>query len=137
MTRSFLQYPTGMVGLALVLLRLSAAATLAGGALLAAPGDGQIAAFLLAGTLALGTFTRLAAAIGAIGMVAMGVELEGVLGVSATLHATAMVALSMLGAGGYSIDALLFGRRVIRLDRQAGMSGLHASLTEADEEQPE
>lgn len=116
MTRSLFQYPTGMVGLALALLRLSLAAALVGGGMLTTPAGVGFGAFVVAIALALGIFTRFAAVLGIGAAALIGFNTGGTLGLSAALHGVAMLALSMLGAGGYSVDALLFGRRVILLD---------------------
>jgi hypothetical protein len=110
-------FPAGRFGAALLLLRTSAAATLAGVAFHQAPLHLAIDAGLagLAGALLLGVFTRAAAAASAAVLVIVCVQTGGFLGAAAALHGLNAVALSLLGAGAYSLDSRLFGRRVITL----------------------
>lgn len=71
---------------------------------------------VLAGALALGLFTRMAAAACTLLAAAGFLRLGGDLGLLVALHGLDTAALALLGAGAYSIDAYLFGRRVITLD---------------------
>lgn len=66
--------------------------------------------------LAVGALTRVAGICGLAAAMLIAVDVGGALGVSATLHGLASLALSMIGAGGYSVDARIFGRRVIILE---------------------
>ncbi|MCJ8156752.1 hypothetical protein [Sphingomonas sp. LaA6.9] len=116
MTRSFFQYPTGLVGWALLLLRLSVAAALAVGATLAAAPWVEWPVLLIVAMLVLGALTRIAGACGLIAAALIGADIGGQLGLFALLHGLASLALSMIGAGGYSIDARIFGRKVIALE---------------------
>jgi hypothetical protein len=119
--KSVSRYPDGAAGLALVLLRLACAwiAFL----VLARPPIPPFsphaaivvsAAFALA--LALGFGTRIAAFV----LVAAAMAIVIVVGSDSALtmvaRACACAALGLLGPGAYSIDANVFGRRVIRLE---------------------
>jgi len=115
-TRSLFQYPTGMVGVALLLLRVSVAGALGAGALLVALPWAQPVILLIAAAVMLGIMARVASLCGVIVVVIVGVHIGGALGLSAGLHGLAALALSMAGAGGYSIDARLFGRTVLTLE---------------------
>lgn len=110
-------FPAGMPGVALLMLRVSTGATLlinTAGDPLAVGSQWLFAALLaLAASLVFGLLTPLVAlACGAL-------ELMGVLGSdnrSAALiglSAFNALALALLGPGAYSIDARLFGRRVM------------------------
>lgn len=69
----------------------------------------------LAAGLAAGLFTPLAAALCALLVVAAWFRLGSAAGAVLALHAPNAIALGLLGAGAYSVDALLFGRRVLRV----------------------
>jgi hypothetical protein len=108
----------GVPGAALLLMRIATAATL----LLAAhhalrPDAWQlfIAAALAIGLL-MGLFTRVLGALGALLLGVFAIRTGGPVGGLLALHGIQALALALLGAGAYSIDARLFGRRVIRLD---------------------
>jgi len=113
-------FPRGLPGLALLFLRISVAC----GVLVHAYGHREelavwllIGSFLAAATLFIGLMTPLAA------LLALAVQLALPLICSVDFLGTGNVAisilnalaLSMLGPGSYSIDAYLFGRRVIDL----------------------
>jgi hypothetical protein len=117
MTKSFLVFPTGSAGVALLLMRVAVALALS--ALVPWLDSNTLiaGAIVLALILLAGFCVRIAAAIAALIGFAVGARLGGPLGASAAIHGLCAAALSMLGAGGYSIDARLFGRRVIDLDR--------------------
>jgi hypothetical protein len=84
---------------------------------LAGPPAWLAACLLVVATLLVaGVLTPVAATAFAIGAAAAGVETGGLLGSVVALHALIGIALAMLGAGAYSIDARVFGRRVISLD---------------------
>ncbi|SNS31662.1 hypothetical protein SAMN06295912_104102 [Sphingomonas laterariae] len=116
MTKSFFQYPTGTVGWALLLLRCSVAAALAAGAAISAVPWIEAPVLLVAAALILGVLTRAAGLAGLVAAGLIGAEIGGTAGLAVGLHGIAALALSMIGAGGYSIDARRFGRRVITLD---------------------
>jgi len=115
-TRSLFQYPTGMVGVALLLLRLSVAGALVAATTLVAMPWAVPPILLIAVAVILGILTRAGAVCGVIVAMLIGAEVGGALAVSAWLHGLASLALSMTGAGGYSIDARLFGRTVLTLE---------------------
>ena len=70
---------------------------------------------LIAASLAVGFLTPLAALISAVVMAIAFAESSDDLRHLLLLHALSAVALALLGAGAYSLDARLFGRRVIEL----------------------
>ncbi len=110
-------FPGGLVGAALLLGRLAAAAVLvfvlndpAREALWTALPLALVAAGLLVGLL-----TRFAAA-ACVALVLLGaVRADGAFAVVLALNALHVAGLALTGAGAYSLDARLFGRRVIRL----------------------
>ena len=120
MTHSFPGHPAGAAGVALLLLRLAAAAMIVGSSIY---GIGNSLYVPLAIVLAIlsvliffGLGTRVAALIAA--MIAMGAGLKfgDWSGAIIGIEALNLIAIALLGAGAYSIDAHLFGRRVIKLD---------------------
>ncbi len=113
MTR-FSIFPSGPRGAALLLLRISAA-TLIALCLNTLQLSSWSAAglFVVAAALVAGFCTRLAAVICAILATAAFIRTGGTLSWLTGLQALSTVALAILGAGAYSIDARLFGRRVI------------------------
>ncbi len=108
-------FPSGPRGAALLLLRFSAASLIALGLNRLDPLSAWTVAGLLVVTAALlaGFCTRLAAAICAILAAAAFLRIGGTLSWLMGLQALNAAALAILGAGAYSIDARLFGRRVI------------------------
>jgi uncharacterized membrane protein YphA (DoxX/SURF4 family) len=120
MTKSFLVFPTGSSGGALVVLRIALALALAASAQMHFPDWLAIGAIILAVMILGGVFTRFAAVLGAVFSAIFWLKIGGSLGSAAALLGLCAIALAMLGAGGYSIDARLFGRRVIDLDRPNG-----------------
>lgn len=111
-------FPAGLSGLALALLRASAAVLLIGGVLNSA----AVAAWISAGAgvlalaMILGLCTRIAAGLCAFAAAVVCLRVEGLSRLAISAHGLTAVALSMLGPGAYSLDARLFGRRVIDLD---------------------
>ncbi|MBC9035176.1 hypothetical protein IAG41_22530 [Sphingomonas sp. JC676] len=118
------RYPDGVAGVALLLLRCSDAliafpliARLPSHFLIA--GGGLIISILIAFALSAGLATRAAALCLAM---AAGIDIALAnenLGLLVIAHIGGCTALALLGPGAYSIDAKLFGRRVIRLDPRA------------------
>lgn len=104
-----------MAGLALLILRIAVAAPLATSLSNVGPAWFYPAVIILVAALLGGLFARVAAAISAavIGALSIGAGLPT--GAAVALHSLSAVALAMLGPGAYSLDALLFGRRVIKL----------------------
>jgi len=76
----------------------------------------DIAVVLLALSLALGFAVRVAASLSALVILFTASRNSGALEAVLILQALQAVALALLGAGAYSIDARLFGRRVIQLN---------------------
>ena len=116
--RLFLMFPTGLPGLALLLLRASVAiALLAEGYAhrQSLPGWAQAAVILVSLVLSAGYLTPIVALVG----LAFHAFIWWALGPgSAAAVATAVlnaVALALLGPGAYSIDSHRFGRRVVVL----------------------
>ena len=72
---------------------------------------------LIAVSLAIGFVTPLSALISALVMGIAFVESADDLRPLLLLHALSAIALALLGAGAYSLDARMFGRRVIELGR--------------------
>ena len=110
-------FPTGSAGVALLLVRLSLVVALAATTVWIDLDSVKVVAVILSLAILAGFRTRMAAGAAALFATVVCVRVGGQLGLSAALHGVCAVALSMLGAGGYSIDAHLFGRRVIDLDR--------------------
>ena len=119
MSHSFAGHPAGTAGVALLLLRISTGLT-------------PLATYLHVGTtpanrwlpialiaagalLGLGVGTRVIALVAAIAAVIAGLCMGGSRAALVTLEGLSLVAVALLGAGAYSIDARLYGRRVINL----------------------
>jgi hypothetical protein len=119
-TYSFPGHPGGAAGIALLLLRLATAVMMAGAALYAIQRSLNhllvFAAGLTSLLLLLGLGTRIVAFACAAVAIGVGVSLRDWRGAIVALEALNLVSMGLLGAGAYSIDAYLFGRRVIRLD---------------------
>lgn len=118
--RLYSMFPSGWPGLALLLLRVSVAlasySDVRGAFGLAASG------WLSAGLLALSVMLILGLLTPAVALLVAIVELAALAGAPVTGTATAMVfvlnalALALLGPGACSLDARLFGRRVLVLN---------------------
>jgi hypothetical protein len=119
MQRLFTMFPLGPAGIALFLLRLSAAAMLL---MMVFPG-GEVTssqwAFaglaVLAGFLVLGAFTPLLCALGCCLEIAALCSMRGVNAFYMLFSIVDTAALGLLGPGGYSLDARMFGRRRVVL----------------------
>lgn len=110
-------YPTGAAGIALLLLRIELAVLLCWSA--SPPGLNwqTLCSGVVALALLLGIFNGVAA-----GAAVLDVALVGATGglpfkLPLALHALTAAVACMLGPGGFSVDARLFGHRVIRLGR--------------------
>lgn len=116
MPKSFPIFPAGLRGAGILIARLSGAALLVSGlAYRPTPSWAELPAVLLALGLAVGAFTRIVAVLAA-GLVAVvAYSFDRPLGVVLLLHALNLAAVVLVGGGAYSLDGLLFGRRVIRL----------------------
>jgi hypothetical protein len=117
MQRLFSMFPTGLPGVALLLLRVALSANVAYGVLevrSALPITWLLALLAtVAIALALGLLTPFTAVLGAfieIGLWYVSASTIAALHVCAVLVA---IALAMLGPGAYSLDAKLFGRRQV------------------------
>lgn len=111
-------FPTGLPGLALLLLRASVAIALVAenyGHRQDLPGWTQITAIAIAGALSVGYLTPVVAIAS---LVAEGL-IWSHLGAGDAAHVTLLAldafALAMLGPGAYSVDSYFFGRRVVKL----------------------
>ena len=122
MQKLFSMFPRGAPGLALVLLRLFVSAELGAGAFIALSEPNRIlAAALLACALAIcvGIATPIAAILAAL------IETIGLnshfsqVAVHAFAPIVIGIALALLGPGAYSIDARLFGRRLMEFGPDA------------------
>ncbi len=111
-------FPGGLIGAALLIGRLAAAMVLAF-ALSAHALEALWSALplaLVAASLVAGLLTRLSAAACAALVLFGAARAEGALAAVLALNALHIVGLVLAGGGAYSLDARLFGRRVIRLD---------------------
>ena len=77
----------------------------------------EFAAVLAGALLVMGFFTRVIAGLCAIVSITVAFKITGTLGIWIGLHGLSAIVLSMLGAGGYSVDGQLFGRHVINFRR--------------------
>jgi hypothetical protein len=117
-------FPTGTAGIALALLRVTAAAMLL---MIAFPRGEVISsqwAFaglaLLAVFFFLGAFTPILCAFGCCIEIAAIFGLRGVEALHMILSIAATAALGLLGPGAYSLDAQMFGRRRVILPTDDG-----------------
>jgi len=120
-------FPDGLAGGGLLLIRVLCALAMTAALYLLRPLPGWFDAVLLvlAGGILLGLRTRLAAIAGAGLLVFVVFGVGGCPGWAAALLALAFAALAMTGPGAYSIDARLFGRKVITLGSRHDASSDH------------
>jgi hypothetical protein len=114
MQRLFSMFPPGLPGVGLLLLRSSVAIAL----LLEGhrqPGWIQAAAILLSITLFAGYVTPIAAGIGLLFHGLIWLTSGGGSAALLSIVSLDITALALLGPGAYSVDASLFGRRVVVL----------------------
>jgi hypothetical protein len=117
MQRLFSMFPTGLPGLALLLLRASVALALVGESYShrqELSGSLQAMSVLVSIALAVGWLTPIAAILGLVFQALIWSD-AGVGAAAATIISLDAVALAMLGPGAYSVDSYLFGRRVVVL----------------------
>lgn len=117
MARLFTLYPTGALGAGLLFLRASAAVFVLHAALdhqLRSPAL-LIGAAAIAFILGIGFLTRICATAGAMAMVVLGVAIRGAPITLLIGECLMLIAIALLGPGGYSIDGMLFGRRTIHV----------------------
>ncbi len=122
--RLFATFPDGQPGAALLLLRLSLAAILAFHSSAYWQGPPAVWVTLICGgvgaLLAIGLFTPFVAIVGAIiGALALFL-CKGGDSVAGGFVLVVMVALGMLGAGAYSLDARMYGRREVVVPSRHG-----------------
>ena len=117
--RLFSMFPTGMAGIALVLLRLSVAVMLL---MLGYPrGGSNSSIWAFAGLAVLAAFFFLGALTPILCVVVCGIEIAAIFLLKNvdTIHMLFSIvdtaALGLLGPGGYSLDARIFGRRRVIL----------------------
>ena len=118
------RYPDGTAGIALVLLRLACAwmAFLVGTRVPSpqlSPNASTVASAAVAFALALGFGTRLVAFVSAAAAIAAAFTPGSDIAFTMMARACGCMALGLLGPGAYSIDANVFGRRVVRLEPRA------------------
>ena len=128
--KSLSRYPDGAAGIALVLLRLACAwiAFLVIARLpfpRVSPNASIVASVAFALALVLGYGTRIVAFVFAAAAIATAFLIGSDSALTMIARACGCAALGLLGPGAYSIDANMFGRRVIRLqprgpDRASG-----------------
>ena len=108
-------FPTGAAGIALLILRLSAAATLLSFGLRRSPVSlwSVCAAALPASALCLGLLTPYAAVIGCLVELAAVIWFRDQPAVPVIMSIVNTAGLAVLGPGAYSLDARFFGRRII------------------------
>jgi len=122
------RYPDGAVGIALVLLRLACAWI---GSLVItrlpspqfSPNASIVVSAAFGLALALGFGTRIVAFVLAAAAIAAAFLTGSDIAVTMIARACGCSALGLLGPGAYSIDATVFGRRVIRLEPRAPVRG--------------
>ena len=112
----FSDHPAGAAGIAFLLLRVAGALTLFVASLWLRTNVLHWFAAALAVALLFGLGTRIVALIGAIFAIYVYVGIDEWEGTIIGLEAMDFTAIALLGGGAYSIDSLLYGRRVIRLD---------------------
>lgn len=116
MAKSFPNFPIGSTGAGILVARAAGGALLALGSVCPGPPDWmELPAVVLALALLLGVMTRGASILGAILVVSAAPWIHQAPWPVLGLCAMNIAALSLLGGGAYSIDALLFGRTAIRL----------------------
>ena len=123
-TRLVFRYPDGAAGIALVLLRLACAWI----SVLVitrvpfpqfSPNASIVVSATFALALALGFGTRIVAFVAAAAAIAIAFMTRSDIALTMIARACGCAALGLLGPGAYSIDATVFGRRVIRLEPRA------------------
>lgn len=121
MTYSLPGHPAGAAGAALLLLRFAAALMIVSACHHASQSALHplvvIAAGLVMLLFLLGLGTRAVALVCAVIALGAGAMLSDWRSAVIAVQGLNLIAIALLGAGAYSIDAYLFGRRVIKLDK--------------------
>lgn len=108
----------------MLLLRMATAVMIGGASLYALQRSAHLAVVIapaLASTsMLMGFCTRFTAIFCAICAIGAGIWLWDWRGGLVIVEALNLVAIGLLGGGAFSVDAYLFGRRVIRLDNESG-----------------
>jgi len=117
MNGSYSAFPSGMAGVALLLLRISTGLVLAVGCetVISLSAASRYALYSLAAVIVVGVLARPAAIIAAVIIALAADTTSDTPCLALGFHALVAIALAMMGAGAYSIDARWFGRRVIHL----------------------
>ncbi len=119
--RAFPRFPAGANGLGLLSARLASAALgVFCVVVFTSPLAVRGAVLAAAAALAIGVLTRAAALLLVAALAIIAGAIGGVAGGLLALGALQVAALSLSGAGAYSLDAVLFGQRVIRVGRDSG-----------------
>lgn len=120
MQRLFSTFPSGRIGIALLLLRL----VVAGGLLFVVHRNGSLLFFYicLIPLVAIATFCLLAGLMtpifAALCALLDAIEFGSLTSLPLLFVVATAIVLALVGPGAYSVDAVLFGRRLIRYTRQ-------------------
>ena len=114
MKQLFSVFPAGAAGVGLLLLRIACATQL----VVAMPSDSlptwlKVITAVMSAALAIGVLTQAVTLAGLFLLVLEVICLAKTPAIATAIQGLDMLALLLLGAGAYSIDARLFGRRVI------------------------
>jgi hypothetical protein len=113
---TFPRFPKGLSGLGLLASRLAASAVApACCLLLPTSASWRVLALLSAAALIIGLLGRIAALVLAIAFTMLLPRAEGAARAFLAVNALHAIAIMLAGSGGYSLDAHLFGQRVIRV----------------------
>lgn len=108
-------FPAGLAGIGLLVIRVACAVHLSVLVLPASPPTWlRLVGAIAAVALVLGLLTQVLAILGLFVFVLDALSGDKTWTIAMTMQCLDMLALSLLGAGAYSIDARLFGRRVIK-----------------------
>jgi hypothetical protein len=125
--RLFSMFPTGAAGVALILLRVSVAGTLFAQWM----SQGNPAAHIWASTavgllgvsICLGLFTPVSSIACCLIEVAMLLDMKGLAFIPLISSILVAASLGLLGPGAYSLDARMFGRRLVVSSSNKSLSG--------------
>ena len=119
MEQTFLVFPSGSTGVALLLLRASVSLSLINPPYSRIPPQSlsMLACDLVALAIFVGLYTRISAMMGVIAIVGTLALLGAMPSVDWVIHALPAIALVMTGPGAMAIDARLYGRRTVHIPR--------------------